>query len=328
MKNKNLSTKSLVEAALLSVLIVIATAANLYLPFFEFVGVVVVPLIVSILFIRHDLKVTIMAVICSFICIILIGNVWAAFVFIFLDFLPGVALGYCIKNKKTGIYTLLITAIAYIIGITLAFILANKFIFTVDFNALVEEAVKTYNSKMKTVFEQYKQLGLREDKILELQNRMPKLTKELILYTLPGYMMVTTMIFSFLNYIVATNILDKLNIQVRKIEKFTTWHIDNKIAAITIGLMAIGVIMKSKQIPGGQYIIYTVYIVGGFIFFVAGLSLMVYLLKERYKISKSMLILIIILTFIFNVSSIYFIMGIIDSITNLRKLMGNFQGNK
>lgn len=328
MKNKNIRTKSMVEAALLSVLIVIATAANLYLPFFEFLGVVIVPLIVSILFIRHDFKVTILAVISSFICIILIGNVWAAFVFICLDVLPGLALGYSIKKEKSVLYTLITTAIAYIVGMFLAFFLASKFIFNVDLSSAIDETVKMYNEKMKLVLEQYKQLGIGEDKLLELRNKMPKLTRELIIHTFPGYMMVIAMIFSFINYIVAGTILSKLNIKINKIKNFTSWHVNDKVAAITIGFMAIGVIMKSKSVPGSEYILYTATIVGGFIFFILGISVIVYLLKYKYKISKTKMFIIILITFIFSISSIYFIMGIMDSIFNIRKLIEDFRGNR
>lgn len=328
MKNNSVNTKSIVESAILSVLIVLVTAASIYVPFFELIGVLIVPIIVSLLYIRHDLKFGILSVVVSFILIFLICDISSAFTFITMNVLPGMTLGYCVKNKKSGFSTIFFTAIACSISIIMFFYLTSFFIPGMNITTLLDSAVKTYNEKMKFIMNSYKQMGISEEKISLVQKNMPKLTKELIMYTFPGYIIVVSMIFSLLDYKMASIILKRLNIKIPELKEFKNWHVNDIVAAVVIGLMAIGVIMKSKNIYGGDYILYTSNIVGKFIFIIVGISLIVYLLSNKYGKSKSKIFLIIFLTFLFNFGNLYFILGITDSIFNLRKFSDNFHGNK
>ena len=67
MQNKVYSTKAIVEAALISVIISVIMIITGYLPYFSFIGIFILPIPVTILYIRHNYKVTITAILLSII---------------------------------------------------------------------------------------------------------------------------------------------------------------------------------------------------------------------------------------------------------------------
>ncbi|SQC01733.1 Predicted membrane protein [Clostridium tetanomorphum] len=58
-------------------------------------------------------------------------------------------------------------------------------------------------------------------------------------------------------------------------------------------------------------------------FFIDGLSVALYYLKDRYKMSKGVITLIIFLTMFSQLSIVYFILGLADLIIDFRKLDPN-----
>ena len=67
MENKNYSTKAIVEAALISVIISVIMILTGYLPMLSFIGTLILPIPVAILYIRYNNKVTLTAIFVSLI---------------------------------------------------------------------------------------------------------------------------------------------------------------------------------------------------------------------------------------------------------------------
>lgn len=327
-KNKNnIETKSLVEGSIFVVLIVLTIIANLYVPFFEIFGAIIIPLIIGILYMRNDLKVSILTIVVSFILIIFIGDIGSAFVFILMNALPGIVFGYCIKNNKNAFYTIFFMAIAYAVGISLAFCLAYFLISGVNISDMINQLIASYNNQVNTIISSYKSAGINAQKIQEIKQSIPKLNKQFIYHTLPGYIIVTSILFSYINYLVSFKILKKIDININEIDKFSNWHLNSTLAGIIIGLSAVGIIMKYKNIFSWGYIYNTTMIVSKFIFIVFGLSFVMYLLNEKFAISKSTSIIILITLLIFGFYNVYFILGIADSIIDFRKFINKVSTN-
>src|SRR5665647_3480156 len=74
MKNKGYSTKAIVEVSLISVIISVIMIVTGYLPIVSFIGTLVLPIPVAILYIRHNKKITITAIVLSIILTSLVYN--------------------------------------------------------------------------------------------------------------------------------------------------------------------------------------------------------------------------------------------------------------
>ena len=74
MENKNYSTKAIVEAALISVIISVIMILTSYLPIVSFIGTLILPIPVAILYIRYNTKVTVTAIFLSIILTSILFN--------------------------------------------------------------------------------------------------------------------------------------------------------------------------------------------------------------------------------------------------------------
>src|SRR5665647_547675 len=119
MKNKGYSTKAIVEVSLISVIISVIMIVTGYLPIVSFIGTLILPIPVAILYIRHNNKITITAIVLSIILTSLVYNPIMAIYSAITYSVIGITLGYCVKNNKKSSITLLFLAIGSAISIVL-----------------------------------------------------------------------------------------------------------------------------------------------------------------------------------------------------------------
>ena len=169
MENKNYSTKAIVEASLISVIISVIMIITGYLPIVSFIGTLILPIPVAILYIRHNSKITITAIFLSIILTSLVYNPIMAIYSAITCSIVGIALGYCVKKNKKSSITLLFLAIGSAISniLTIAFsmlfiekvsfmnFITNKLEFMKQINEGILESIKnnlfTSRNNSKTV---------------------------------------------------------------------------------------------------------------------------------------------------------------------------------
>ena len=327
MENKNYSTKAIVEASLISVIISVIMIITGYLPVVSFIGTLLLPIPVAILYIRHNNKITITAIFLSIILTSLVYNPIMAVYSSITYSIIGITLGYCVKkNKKSSITLLFLSmgcAISNILTIAFSMLLIEK----VSFVNFVSKNLEFMKQTMKVSLDQAKALyggmGVSQEQLNLLDKNFEIINKVdvmLVLALIPGAILMFSFISAYLNYIVSRAILNKLNYKMEEVLPFGKVYVSNIVGAVLIGIVCIGVILSTKKIPGGNYILNSSQILVQFVFIINGLAASTYFLRVKRNLPKPIVVLILALTMFSPLGNIYFSIGLMEMAFDFRKL--------
>lgn len=319
MQSRNFSTKAVVEAGLLSTIIVVLMLITAYIPFLSMLNVLL-PVPVTILYLRHNYKVAISAVVVSGIIVSTLYSPVLALGVIVTYSLTGMTLGYCIKRDKKVFNTIILlalaSALAYIINTVL-------FIFVVQPNGVqgfinaFNKILDALNDTVQQTKELYKTTG--STKQLEMINSVPKLTISNIMLWLPGEFLIAIILIACINYSIVKSILKKLKYKVRDFKPFSRFYINNKVGAIAIICFCIAILLEDRNMAIGVYAVSFLTIIMKMTFLVNGLAVTTFYLRDKFKLSKGLVILILVFCMIL-FENIFFALGIVDMIIDYRRL--------
>jgi len=327
MKNKNYSTKAIVEASLISVIISMIMIITGYLPFVSFIGTLILPIPVAILYIRHNKKITITAIFLSIILTSLVFNPIMAIYAAITCSIIGIVIGYCVKKDKRSSITLLYLTIGCTMANILKIVFSLSFIAKVNLVDFMYKNLELTKQSMKSSVDQAKNIYLQKgitpeqlkliDKNYEMIN---KLDVALFLAIIPAGIFVFSLVSAYLNYIVSRAVLSKLNYKMAEILPFSRVYVSNIVGAVLIGIVCIGIILASKKITGGEYIQNSSQYLVQLVFIINGLAASTYFLRVKKNLSKPVVLLILCLTALSPLRSIYFSIGLMEMAFDFRKL--------
>ena len=327
MENKNYSTKAIVEASLISVIISVIMIITGYLPIVSFIGTLLLPIPVAILYIRHNNKITITAIFLSIILTSLVYNPIMAIYSAITCSIVGITLGYCVKKNKKSSITLLFLAIGSAISNILTIAFSMLFIEKVSFVNFLSKNLEFMKQTMKASLDQvktiYLQAGITPEQLKLLDENLEMIKKMdvmLILVLIPATIFIISFISAYLNYIVSRAILKKLNYEMEEVLPFSRVYVSNIVGAVLIGIVCIGIILSSKKITGGDYILNSSQILTQFIFTLNGLAATTYFLRVKRNLSKPVVVLILVLTTLSPLGTIYFSIGLMEMAFDFRRL--------
>jgi uncharacterized protein YybS (DUF2232 family) len=321
MQSGNFSTKAVVEAGLLSAIIVVLMLITVYIPFLSILNVIL-PVPVTILYLRHNYKVAISAVVVSGILVAMFYDPVSAINATAVYAITGMTLGYCIKGDKKLSFTIILLtlagAVSYLImGLLYIFILQPNGVHGVmnDINKIIE----MYNNTVEQTKNFYKSMGMTPQQLDGMKQSFPVLTLEIIKLLVPGVIVVSLVSSACINYAIAKSILKKLKYKVRDFIPFSEFHISNKIGAVAVILFCIALILQSRNIAIGVYVLSFLTIIIRMTFLINGLALTTFYLRGRFKLNKIVVILILFFATL-QFENIFFMLGLIDMIMDFRRL--------
>jgi uncharacterized protein YybS (DUF2232 family) len=323
MENRFNKTKSLIEAGLLSALIVIIMLLNVYVPVFSAVGTFLLPIPVTLLYIRYNYKVTLLAVIVSALLIGTLYNPLSALSSAVSYGLMGIVLGYCIRRDAKVSITLLYLTVASVIS-NLVNIIMVMFLFQkTSVLAMIEEYMDIFKQSTDMTKNIYEQLGVSTQQLESVSRLWEVFTPEYVATLIPAMLLLAGFTSALLNYVVTKAILKKMRYEVKDLTPFSEFYLDNRIGAVIIVFVCLGVILTSRNISAGKFITNSSFIVLQSVLLVDGIAVAAFYLKNRFNINKKFLA-IIIFFFIFSPLSVTFVyLGIGDMIFDFRKLDPN-----
>ncbi len=327
MKNKDYSTKAMVEASLIAVIISVIMIIIGYLPFVALIGTVLLPIPVAILYIRHNSRITITAIVLSIILASLVYNPIIAIQSAITCITVGIALGYCVKKNKTSSITLLFLAIGSAISNVLTVAYTLIFIEKTGFMNFITNKLEFTKESMRVSLEQaktfYMQTGITAKQLKVLDENFAIINKidvMLILVVIPAFIFIYSLIAAYLNYIVSRSILNKLNYKMQEILPFSRFCVSNIVGAVLIGTVCIGIILSSKKITGGDYILNASQLLTQYVFMINGLAAATYFLRVKRNLSKPLVAIVIGLTTLSSLGTIYFSIGLMEMAFDFRRL--------
>lgn len=323
MSNKY-NTKSLVEAGLLTAILIILILLNFYIPIFAVVGKFIIPIPVVILYMRHNLKNTIISLVVTGIITGIMYNPIYGLISTIMFGLTGIALGYSIKNKKSFGFIILILSLSFILGMILNFTVYIKLINNISLFEFITQSINQMNLAVDEIITMYKNLAISEEQLKPILDSLQMVKSGLFLKVLPAIIIMSAILFSYLTFIISRSILKKLGyndiIEVTPISKI---QISIQVATLVAIFLLIGIILNKKNIEYSDYVLMSSQLILQYMFLIEGMSVAIFYLKNKFNMSKVLITVIMIFTVFSNLGMIYFILGFMDLIVDFRKLDPN-----
>ncbi len=324
MKDRSYSTKAVVEAGLISTLIVVIMLANVYVPVFSLIGMLILPIPVTVLYIRHNYKVTLGAVIVSSVIIAIIYNPIAALKILILLSTTGITLGYCVKHKKSASTTLMLLTVAAAIAIAATVLILSYLVMKQNFvEFLNQNVVKVMQDSLSMTKEMYTNMGVSKDKLDALKGIEQFNSVDVILKNIFTILFMSGFMLACLNYSITRIILKKLKYEVEDARPFNEFYVSSKKAAMIAIFLLIGLLLNKNKIPIGESITMFGYFILQFILLLNGLALASYYLRKKLKMSNLISNLVLILAAFSQLYIILVYLGFVDIVFDFRKLDPN-----
>ncbi|MEY8000748.1 YybS family protein [Clostridium sp. Mt-5] len=320
MQKKMYDTKALIEASLTTALTVVIMLISIYVPVFSIFANFILPVPITVLYIKQNYKVTLISIIASGILISMLYNPIAALSLIVSIGLTGMTLGYCIKNKKEFGTTIILLSISMAVGMIFYLVVYVMLMSKGGLYGFVNNMVETFKQSMNLSKSMYEKAGVSSSQLASVENMVKVFTPEYIMKLIPAGIIIVSFILSYLNYIITRAILIKLKYEVNEIKPFNQWYMNTRLGTLGGLMLVIGILLNRKNMAIGQYMITSSELILQLIFFIDGLALITYYLMKKFKMSKKITAIVIVLTALSSLSLFYVLAGFIDMIFDFRKL--------
>lgn len=316
MQNKSFSTKTLLNTGLAVITLLAAMFISDYLPFIGVFLVCMLSLPVVLVYAMDGLKYAAAALILSIILSgLLIGPITGILIILFCG-IVGLTFGYCIRHHVKAVKSYFYVAIAFFISFAAMLMVLSFSLDTNGIGGLVDIIVKGYNSNLESAKQFYISVGVNKQ---QLDQMIPLITREAILWVLPASLILCSMGFAYFNYKFTTSVFRRLKIEINELRGFEYIYIPNLLAAAMVALTCIGIILKTRNLGMGNYIFTSTWVVFQTALLVEGLSAVSYVLINKFKTSRGIIILLIILS-VLVLRDVYIFVGIAELIFDFRKL--------
>ena len=321
MHKQTISTKAMVEAGLISTLMVAVFLLTVNLPMFSGLSLFILPIPVAVLCLRHNYSVAAGAV---FVSAVLTGMLYSPVSAITSSAIyggAGLTLGYCIKTGKEVWATIAMLAASVAAAIIIDMAVVIAVVYNAGFTEFVNQNLQIIKESMQQYYEYYKQSGASESQLQQLQESLGILTPDYIIQLLPVSLAGSAFGFALICYSATRSIMRRLRYEIKPIPPVSELYINNRAGTFILVFAVIGALLNKYGIAGGQNIAGASMFLIQMVLTVEGVALAAYYLRRKIKMGKLLAFLVILLT----VSSagfitVYVMLGLLDMIFDFRKL--------
>lgn len=317
MENKS-RNRWLVEASFMAAITFVLMMLTT-MPIFDLIGTFIVPVPITVLYLRHGKKAAWLCTIVSGILSALFLNPLWIIKAIILYGAMGVTLGYCIKKEISVAKTIGFLTIINGIGNIIEFILTFTFLSGISFTQFLQEIVDEFH-QTANMLSGMSGGSASAQQVIELYKSVDI---NYIIMILPIVFIISIIIASFLNFIIARGILRRLGFKVKSLPPFSKWYLDNRIVAILIILFCLSFIMQSYNVAYSNSFVITMLCLLIFVFMIQSLAVVAYFLKNKLKLSNPIVVLVDFIIIISPLSLYFIALGIADFIMDIRDIDPN-----
>ncbi|SHM17561.1 Uncharacterized conserved protein YybS, DUF2232 family [Caldanaerovirga acetigignens] len=309
------STKAIVEGALLSAITVILSFFSIYVPGVGLLADLVLPVPVIILGMKHGLSVSLLSVLVSGAVIAAFSGPIRAITGVLSFGLVGMGMGWALKRKYSPFKVFAVGTGASLVSNIALFMLSLAIM---GINPFLQE-IEIYRESLNSAAKVYSRIGVDPETIkpaLEMYGKILDLMPLLI----PAMLVLASVSSSFLCFHISKMILRRLGYSMEDFPPIWQW----KMPPYTLLLFLMGqlsVLVESywpvgilKQIGLNLQMIFSI------AFFIQGLAVLAFFLG-KYNVSKVLRVFVIL--FLFSnpfMAQLIFLLGMIDTAFNFRRL--------
>lgn len=316
---EKIQTKALVEGAIFAGLTAVLGILYYYMQYLGIIAMVW-PVPVIIVGYRNGIKASILSALSAGLIVSLVTQPLVGLGLLVGFGLPGVLMGYMIK-KKTNPY-----AVVLLCGLVLSVTIVGEFLLSLAAAGI--DAMEFY-SGMEAAFKQQIEMSLNiygkfgiAGKDLQNLNDYLNQSIEAMKLIIPSALMVSGLMFSFIDYKLTRLILKRTGHVIPDIENFSKWRLSEPYSFILVGLAVLTAAASYFKIPGLTVVAMNASTVITLVFLIIGVSVISYYIGiygERNGISKALRRIFTVLIVIIFMKLIVFV-GIFDLMLDLRKL--------
>ena len=312
MGNNDKMKKSILESlAVISVMVVYVAFGVQFIP----ILMLFIPLPFIILGVRNHIYNNIMGMVFTSIIIqFLMGNTYGTSMV--LLFVPlSIVANYCLKYRKNSMESILISTAAFFLSFLLMIFLGqvvSDFNFSKQIESILTQSI---NAQIEAI----KELGASTQEIATITEALEDQSRS-ILIRIPALLIAISFFTAYINVFIATFILRKMGHNYVPEQKFSTFKLPNNIVPGVGVMLLTAFFLNELKVQYHEALLMNITFLVGFIFIVQWLAVLDYLMV-KFRIKPIFRFIILILNiFVFPISTLLFIIGVMDSIFDFRKL--------
>lgn len=277
--------------------------------------IIFIPIPFVVLGIRNNLKDNIISMAITSLIVGLLLDMPSTLILI-LAFAPlSIALNYTIKKRKKTSEIILIATISFFLSLLITTAIGS--VSTELGGSMESEEIWTEIITIQT--DRFKEIGMTNTQIFE-NIELLEAAYEYMLITLPSILVITSLIISFLNYLVSTVISRKMGYGVLSLPRLSKFKLPDNIIMGTAIMFLSAIVMGWLDIPYHNALLLNISFLVGFIFFLQGLAVIDFLLiKAKMRIGFRIIILLMNIVIV-PMGGILFFIGTFDSVFDIRKI--------
>ncbi|MCR5177109.1 MAG: YybS family protein [Anaerovibrio sp.] len=305
--------KSMTESGLLAAITIITALIGVYLPVLGTVAILIWPLPILILEVRHGMKWTLLSILASGIIMSILIEPLAAVRMVIGFAPPAIALGYGFRNNLPASKNLMLSLMAAVV----AMLLAMGILFSVTginpFNMQVDMLKESFEATMSA----YEAMGIPAEQVADSKSQF-EVAFSMITLLMPLVIICSGLITTWINFAIGGKVLRRLGHPVRSLPDFEEWRLP-KLIIYFFAFSLIGLYWGSaKNIDILYQISLNVNILTTFAGFIQGIAIMSYFL--HHKISRWVFWLIVAFIFLNGlIAQLVAFVGLFDMLFDYRK---------
>lgn len=222
---------------------------------------------------------------------------------------------YTIKNRKKPIEVLSISTLIFLISLMAIILITGD----IEGVSIIAQLKDVFYQVMDMQLEMLDEYQLTNFELFKLRSNLESNFIN-FLYTVPSIIMITSLIISYLNYLISSLILRRLGYGVVFIPRFSRFKLPRNVIP-GIGIMFLATIfLGSLEIFNFEAVVINLYTLGYMVFFLQGLSVIDYkLIQKKIGIIFRLFIVGTIIILSSFIGGIIAITGILDVLLDFRK---------
>jgi uncharacterized protein YybS (DUF2232 family) len=315
--NRNLKTSNITESAMITGILVIIAYLSSFITLLMFFY----PTPAIILGKRKGLKYSLLSLIASDLIISMLLGLQTGLVFLILYTPMALALTYGVCRNEEANKTILFGSAAYMISFVLYILLLN-YIMGINFIERVaeiyEQSFETTRGLFNNIPDQFRTEQI--EKYISDIEKMAPMMNYYVTNVFPAFLIVASIIISYINYIVASKFAVRFSINVKQHEGIAYFSFPRNFMISMAGLLLLSFLLQLLNI-NVVIIQMNLFIIVFMAMLLQGAAVLKYFIdKSRMgKFARNLLLVIIVLMSI-NFSIVYAVIGLIDLTVNLRKI--------
>lgn len=309
--------KPLVEGGILSAVAILFALIGAYVPLLGPFANLIWPVPIILLGVRHGYKWSIMASVVSGVLISLLMHPLHAVTVVVGFALTGIVLGYCFRAQYPPFKTLAWGTLASLVSQLAVLAIAAVALGINPINTQVDAMVKSLEEGVQM----YRQMGLNEEDTAKMTETM-KTIIDYVKIIFPAGLVLSAVVVTYVNYLASTLVLKRLGHYIAPFPPFRSWSLPLYIVylfVVAVGLMMWG---RSQDITLLFNIGMNVQAITSIFLLIQGVALF-YFLADKYKLSRLMRGIILVLIFANGLfMQIAILAGAFDIVVDYRRLKG------